>query len=409
MTANAGYKTFNTGDVLTAAQVQYNLQNQSVMYFATTTARDAALTGSILVDGMVAYTPATGVMVYNGSAWVSIAASSIPTSYGFTAGKNAIINGDFYVNQRNFSSTSTSATFMFDRWTQYISDGTVTYTSQTFTPGTAPVAGYEGKTYLRCAISSQTLTTAGVETYQTIEDVRSFAGQTITVSFWAKATSGTPKIALELYQNFGSGGSPSTAVSTPAGTVTISTSWTRYSITASVPSISGKTIGTNPDGYLGINLWYSAGSTFATRASSIGIQNNTFDLWGVQVESGSTATSFQTATGTKQGELAACQRYFTISTYGGEYIGGCYSTTAVALSTRFPVSMRVAPTATYSTNYTNAINVIGSGAKTPTAYTTTSISTDGVNFTATGMAALVIGTPAIYASGSAQQQFSAEL
>ena len=82
MTANAGYHAYATGDVLTAAQVQYNLQNQTVMYFATTTARDAALTGAILVEGMVAYTPATGVMYYNGTAWTAIGGS---TNLGYAA------------------------------------------------------------------------------------------------------------------------------------------------------------------------------------------------------------------------------------------------------------------------------------------------------------------------------------
>jgi hypothetical protein len=71
MTANAGYHAYATGDVLTAAQVQYNLQNQTVMYFATTTARDTAL-ATAKVDGMVSYTPATGLMYYNGTTWIAI-------------------------------------------------------------------------------------------------------------------------------------------------------------------------------------------------------------------------------------------------------------------------------------------------------------------------------------------------
>jgi len=82
MTANAGYHAYATGDVLTAAQVQYNLQNQTVMYFATTTARDAALTGAILVEGMVSYTPATGVMYYNGTAWTAVGSTSPLTTKG---------------------------------------------------------------------------------------------------------------------------------------------------------------------------------------------------------------------------------------------------------------------------------------------------------------------------------------
>ena len=92
MTANAGYHAYATGDVLTAAQVQYNLQNQTVMYFATTTARDAALTGAILVEGMVSYTPATGVMYYNGTAWTALGggAAAAGTLTGTTLASNVV-------------------------------------------------------------------------------------------------------------------------------------------------------------------------------------------------------------------------------------------------------------------------------------------------------------------------------
>jgi hypothetical protein len=71
MTANAGYHLYNTGDVLTAAQVQFNLQNQSVMYFATASARTTAI-GSVTVEGMVTYIPANGIEYYNGTAWVTL-------------------------------------------------------------------------------------------------------------------------------------------------------------------------------------------------------------------------------------------------------------------------------------------------------------------------------------------------
>jgi hypothetical protein len=72
MTANAGYHLFNTGDVLTAAQVQYNLQNQSIMYFASSAARTSALSG-VLVEGMFSYLADTdSTEYYSGSAWTSI-------------------------------------------------------------------------------------------------------------------------------------------------------------------------------------------------------------------------------------------------------------------------------------------------------------------------------------------------
>jgi hypothetical protein len=266
---------------------------------------------------------------------------------GFYAGKNKIINGDFNINQRAFSSTTTNGTFGFDRWLFTCISGTVTYSAQTFTPGTAPVAGYESKNFSRIITTGQSATNSIGLYRQAIEDVRTLAGQTATVSFWAKADSGTPKIAINLAQIFGTGGS--SAVYNYAGQVTLSTSWARYSVTVTLPSISGKTISAT-DSYLHLEMWVSAGSDFNSRTGSLGIQSNTFDIWGVQVESGSVATPFQTATGTLQGELAACQRYYyrlgTFSGVGNPLgLGQAYSTTAAIVAIQFPVTMRTSPTA----------------------------------------------------------------
>ena len=259
-------------------------------------------------------------------------------------GKNKIINGDFRINQRAFTSLSLAgavAQYGFDRWRGTGQDGTVTYSAQTFTPGTAPVTGYESTNFARLVTSGQTAANALGVLGQPIEDVRSFANQTITVSFWAKAASGIPKIAVELDQQFGSGGS--TRVTTYGGQVTLSTSWARYSVTVAVPSISGKTIGTSS--FLALNLFVSGGSDVNARTGSLGIQSNTFDIWGVQVEAGSLATAFQTATGTIQGELAAFERYFQIVT--GQVFTG-FSTTVMGASINFRTQMRVAPTVALS-------------------------------------------------------------
>ena len=266
----------------------------------------------------------------------------------FTAGKNAILNGDFSINQRTFTSR-TSNGFGFDRFENSWGDGAVTYSAQTFTPGAAPVAGYEAVNFARIATTSQTTTGAYSILQHKIEDVRIFAGQTATLSFWAKAGTGTPKVAFEIEQVFGSGGSPSGAAQTYAGQATLSTSWARYSITVSVPSISGKTIGTTANSsYLLLNFWLSSGSTYNARNGSLGIQNATIDLWGVQLEAGSTATPFQTATGTKQGELAACQRYYYRYGGGTNYdvfsnYSPAISTTQIIMSIQNPVPMRVIP------------------------------------------------------------------
>jgi hypothetical protein len=294
--------------------------------------------------------PDNSSLVKNGAQDIRALGDAIDTSvwnvgYG-QASKNKFINGNFAINQRSFTSqVNGTGTFGFDRWKMNGIDGTTTFSAQTFTPGTAPVAGYESTNYLRIVTTSQTATNAESDFFQAIEDVRTFAGQTTTISFWAKANSGTPKMAVELRQNFGSGGS--SVVSTPVGFVTISTSWARYSLTVNVPSVSGKTIGAGSA--INVVLFVSAGTDLNTRASSIGIQSNTFETWGLQVEYGSKATPFQTATGTIQGELAACQRYYWRTTnanlFGYYASGNAQSTTAAEIFFKCPVTMRVQPTA----------------------------------------------------------------
>ncbi len=267
------------------------------------------------------------------------------------------------------SIASTSGAYLFDRWNSSVVGGTCTQTAQTFTLGTAPVAGYEGRNFFQVAISGQSAAGDLYLWQQKIESVRTFANQAVTISFWAKASSGTPAIAVELQQNFGTGGSPSAIVNTGTTKQTISTSWARYTYSITVPSISGKTIGTNNDDHLALNIWLSAGSTFNSRTDSLGIQNSTFQLWGFQVEAGSVATAFQTATGTLAGELAACQRYYyrinadsANSVFG---VGMNAASTSANHMVNFPVSMRVAPTSLeYSTIQVSDFNNYGTDATT---------------------------------------------
>ena len=274
--------------------------------------------------------------------------NQLGSSVAYAAGKNDIINGDFRINQRAFSSTTTDQAYTFDRWMTTVfnwSTGTVTYSAQTFTPGAAPVAGYEGVNFLRCVTASLTGASGYATITQRIEDVRTFAGQTVTMSLWAKAGSGTPSLSLEMVQNFGTGGSTRAPIAASVKKFTLSTSWTRYSFSFTVPSVSGKTIGTGS--MLEFFVWYAAGSDYNSRTDSIGIQNGTFDIWGVQVEQGSTATAFQTATGTIQGELAACQRYYfraggqNAFQAFGQGIGS--SSTQAVIQVVLPVQMRVGP------------------------------------------------------------------
>ena len=297
--------------------------------------------------------PDNSSLVKNGAADIRTLGDAIDTSlwnvgYG-QAGKNKIINGDFGINQRAFTSNTTTAAYNFDRWLQQNSGGSFTVTPQSFTAGAAPVAGYEAATFVQGITATQSAAGDFAIITQRIENVRTFAANTVTISFWAKANTGTPKIGVEVQQNFGSGGSPSATVSTPAGAVTLTTSFARYSVTVAVPSISGKTIGSTANtSYLELNLWTSSGATNATRASSIGIQNFTASIWGVQVEYGSKATPFQTASGGSiQGELAMCQRYYyqAIGAEGGNLsMGFMYSASQLQFTLSYPVTMRTLPT-----------------------------------------------------------------
>jgi hypothetical protein len=309
----------------------------------------------------------------------SAATTGLRWSGNYAAGKNKIINGDFNINQRGFTSATAINTFTFDRFDFSGASFTsgLTVSAQTFTPGTAPISGYEATNYLRMVTS---LVGAGTSTQiylrHKIEDVRTFAGQTATISFWAKANSGTPNIGVRYGQNFGSGGSSS--VFGIAGSITpISTSWARYSFTVAIPSISGKTIGSSS--FLELRFYISAGASVAD-VGAIGNQDNTFEFWGIQAEAGSVATAFQTATGTLQGELAACQRYYFRNANGastGVFASGgvAFSTTAGIVPVVMPVPMRITPTTLDTTgtaaNYRlyngsinlalNAVPTIGAG------------------------------------------------
>jgi len=249
------------------------------------------------------------------------------TAAPFAAGKNKIINGDFGIWQRG-TSFATSLGYTADRMIS-ASDATIAQTRQTFTPGTAPVAGYEGSFFIRLAKSAGG-NYSSVE--QRIEDVRTFAGQTATFSFWLKSSAATT-IRVRLTQQFGSGGS--TAVDNTATDFSSTTSWTRYSLVFNVASIAGKTIGTNS---------YFNAAIINVTAAAVDV-----DVWGMQLEAGSTATAFQTATGTIQGELAACQRYYWRRSAASDYpsmpfaLGQGVTTGLGSMYVQFPVQMRILP------------------------------------------------------------------
>jgi len=276
----------------------------------------------------------------NGIAW-----SAAQTSY-----RNRIINGAFDVWQRGTSYTIVSGTYgAADRWIYWHNGstaGTQTVSRQAFTAGAAPVAGYESAFFQRITTTTIGSGQGVIDTWQRIEGVRTLAGQTVTVSFWAK-TSGTFSVTSFLVQNFGSGGSAETTT-TFIPTTSTTTGWVRYTGTATLPSLSGKTIGAN-NFVLLIVRWNSP------------TNGATFDLWGAQVEAGSVATPFEVEDYSTT--LAKCQRYYyksysdgtnpgspVTATYGGlvptSIVDSGVSTYSPGYFS-YPVAMRTSPTLTY--------------------------------------------------------------
>ena len=273
----------------------------------------------------------------------------------YVAGKNKIINGDFNVWQRGISlNLGYGLTRCSDKWYTN-SDSSLTGTSsrQPFTAGSAPVAGYEFAYFMHQNITGVSGGSFIVIAGQDIEDVRTLAGQTATFSFWAKADT-TRTYSVGFQQQFGTGGS--SPVYGTGVNVIVGTTWARYTANIPFPSLAGKTVGTNS--YL----------TFYILATTITAQ--TLDLAGFQLEAGSVATPFTTATGTLSGELQACQRYYwrNSSTSNAFFInpiqGSSYNaTTACDLGIQAPVQMRVAPTAFEYSNIcvTDGTNIYSGG------------------------------------------------
>jgi hypothetical protein len=192
---------------------------------------------------------------------------------------NLIINGAMTVAQRGTSFTADNV-YTLDRWKS--GDGTGgsparTLSQEVFTLGQTdvPNAYY----YLRHNQTGAS-TNSNASLLQKIEDVTKFDGTTVTLSFYAKSSS-TINLNIRFIQNFGSGGSPSSSV-TLNEVVSIGTGWAKYTVTKALGSLAGKTLGT--DGVntssLDLDMEFQSASTFI------------FDIALVQLEAGSTASSF---------------------------------------------------------------------------------------------------------------------
>lgn len=254
------------------------------------------------------------VVMYDGTQfqWINPFPFAVSPSF-----RNQVGNGNFDVWQRG-TSFSTGNTYTADLWKQ-ASTGSNSVTSlQAFALGQSNVPN-NPIFFARNVVTSA----AGAGNFcsfaQPIEGVGTFSGQYATLSFWAKADA-SRNIAVELFQSFGTGGSPSAAV-TGIGvkTCALTTSWQKFTNTVLIPSVAGKTLGTNGNDALNINFWFDSGSNFSGRNNSLGQQSGTFDISQVQLEAGTFALPFEVRD--PQAELSRCMRYFeAINFTGGQII-----------------------------------------------------------------------------------------
>jgi hypothetical protein len=88
--AGLGYKDFTVGQVLTSAQVDGYLMQQTIMVFASSAARTSALS-AVLAEGMFSYlTDTNATQYYDGAAWVDISnpgdITAVTAGTGLTGG-----------------------------------------------------------------------------------------------------------------------------------------------------------------------------------------------------------------------------------------------------------------------------------------------------------------------------------
>lgn len=260
-------------------------------------------------------------------------ASGGPVSPGI-AGKNAIINGGFDIAQRGTSGTftTTAKSFCFDRW--FVPSATsmsVAYSQQASTiAGTRYCARIQ-----RTSGNTNTTTIAITQDIETSNSII-YAGQRVTISFYARAgsnySSASSALGHYLIQGTGTDQSDYSAGMTgrtvaSSGTATLTTTWQRFTYTATLASTTTE---------LSLQVYYVPVGTAST--------NDYFEITGVQLELGSVATPFSRAGGTIQGELAACQRYLP-AIGAGNFFNGFNNTTGRSFFTiKFPVTARTAPT-----------------------------------------------------------------
>jgi len=349
--------------------------------------------------------------------------ASTGVSQGF---KNRIINGAMVIDQRNAGASTTVTTsgyFSCDRW-QVGSSQSSKFSIQQNAGSVTPPAGFTN--YL--GITSLAATTVGsTDTFYIVQQIEGYNiadlnwgtanAKTVTLSFWVRSS-----LTGTFSGSFYNGAANRSYVF--SYTISSANTWQQISVT-----IAGDTTGTwNTGNTAGIGVVFSLGygSTYSTTAGSwnanfygaatgavnvVSTNGATFYITGVQLEVGSTATSFDYRPYTT--ELQLCQRYFQVFQGGA---GKFQNLSTFQLYAQFPTSMR---TSGVTGSLIGTVKIDNYAGGDPTISSIGSIATSGasgVNYVLVNLTG-GSGSPTngsiggIYASGSANNgiALSAEL
>jgi hypothetical protein len=236
--------------------------------------------------------------------------------------RNVIINGGFDVWQRGTSSTVTGNTYLADRFMRAIPTGG-TQSQETDVPSG------EGFRYSWKHVASAT--NSYMQMGQQIEfaNCKHLQNKAVTISFWAKAinsNAGSTGLTVRTRTVAGVDGAAIFAGTNSDTSVTLTTSWVRYTVARTLPATFGA-----------LSLEFALGSH---------VSGDGFFLTGVQLEEGAVATPFEFENISTT--LAKCQRYyFRRETSGIAYqtlANGWNDGTNALFVLEFPVAMRTSPT-----------------------------------------------------------------
>lgn len=236
-----------------AALSELNAQTAETNAELAQAAAEAAAANTVRFDIVQSKTPAQ-----KGQARANIGALAVR--------ENDILNGDFLIALKGTSGSGySSGTITFDRWRHHYTSGlTPSYSLVQLTPGTLPFRYYAR--FIQSGTGA-----SGSNIRQRLEGlVIPRANKKVTVTLWlALGTAGS--VTVSLRQSFGTGGSPSPDSTSVGVTFSVTTTLTRYDAVIDLPSVVGKTFGTNGDDYIELIITVNQANSSDLRVAHVGM------------------------------------------------------------------------------------------------------------------------------------------